>query len=224
MVPAAPAAWSNVSNPKKWAWDAVPTLPPFICADGKQTAVYATTTRVCADRHRLYVRFDCEDNDIWGNYTQRDEPIYDEEVVELFLAPSADAPTHYYEFEVSPNGVLFDAKISNATPNRADIIVQSEWDCEGIEWWAERCDAGNWWTAVLIIPWTAVAPLGSFPTVWRANFYRIERPRGQEPEYSCWSPTYTEPADFHKPQHFGYLHLEPSEMPSFRKDGISLLK
>jgi len=45
--------------------------------------------------------------------------------------------------------------------------------------------------AVLVITWTAVAPAGDPPRVWRANFFRIERPRSADPEFSCWSPTLT---------------------------------
>jgi hypothetical protein len=207
LVPPAPAVWLSLADPSNRFWVDVPALPPFICADGKGTAVYSTTTRLCADMQRLYVHFHCEDNDIWGHYTARDQPIYNEEVVELFLAPGADDPTHYYEFEVSPNGVLFDAEIINPTSNRADIQVKPEWNCTDIQWTAERCDKENWWTAVLIIPWSSIAPSDQLPTVWRANFYRIERPHGQPHEFSCWSPTHTDPADFHKPVYFGRLQL-----------------
>ena len=40
-------------------------------------------------------------------------------------------------------------------------------------------------------------------TVWRVNFYRIER--GDETEFTAWSPTYRDPADFHVPDCFGEL-------------------
>ena len=53
-----------------------------------------------------------------------------------------------------------------------------------------------------------IAPAGELPDTWRANLYRIERPRDAAPEYSCWSPTLTDPADFHKPARFGVLRLE----------------
>lgn len=207
QVPLAPAARVDLANLTSELWLDIPTLSSFIRANAKRTAVYPTTTRLCADSQKLYVYFHCQDNDIWGHYTERDQPIYDEEVVELFLAPGAADPVRYYEFEVSPNGVLFDAEIINPTSQRADIQVRPEWNCTGIQWAAERCDVENWWTAVLIIPWSAVAPPGQLPSIWRANFYRIERPRGQPPEFSCWSPTHTDPADFHKPAYFGRLQL-----------------
>jgi len=206
-VPVAPQHWCNTNDLFKLNWGIVPCLPPFRLAENGRVAKQQTHTRIYVDQSRLYVLFDCEDNDIWGTYTQRDQPIYEEEVVELFLAPGENDPTRYYEFEISPNGVLFDAEIINPQTKRAEIEVITAWDCPNIQW-ASTCDEGkNQWTAVLAIPWTAVAPPGHLPKVWRANFYRIERPHDAEPEFSCWSPTMTEPADFHRPSRFGKLLL-----------------
>lgn len=206
-VPRIPESWQTQADLSTWLWDEVPPLPPFTLADGSGPARQQTVTRVCYDDQALYVRFDCQDEDIWGTYTQRDEPLYDEEVVELFLAPGAEDPVSYYEIEVSPNGVLFDAQVYNPTSQRADMQVSLDWDCPGIRWEATRDDAARHWRATLVVPWSAVAPSGDLPIIWRANFYRIERPRSAEAEFSCWSPTLTQPADFHKPAYFGRLIL-----------------
>jgi len=203
----APAAWDTKADPAAWEWDEVAALPPFILADGSGPAQQQTTARVCYDSEALYVRFDCEDRDIWGSYTRRDDPIYDEEVVEVFLGPGEADPLRYYEFEVSPGGVLFDARIYNPTWQRPELEVDQGWNCPGIRWQARRDDAAHQWWALMVIPWVAIAPPGDLPTVWRANFYRIERPHDAGPEFSCWSPTMTEPADFHKPAYFGTLYV-----------------
>ncbi len=127
--------------------------------------------------------------------------------MELFIAPGEDDPPNYFEFEISPNGALFDARVHNPTSQRSDMVVDVTWNCAGIRWYAERRDdAGCWWAA-LAIPWQAVKPRGALPTVWRANLFRIDRPRSGRPEFSCWSPTETDPADFHKPAFFGLLVL-----------------
>ncbi len=207
-VPRAPADWEQQADPLARRWDIVPALPPFVLADGNRPAVQQTVARVCYDLRALHVCFDCTDRDIWGTYTRRDDPIYDEEVVEVFISPGAAAPTHYYEFEVSPNGVLFDAQVVNPTARRDGLVLDTSWDCPGIEWRASRDDAAQRWWAGLSIPWAAIAPPGALPAVWRANFYRIERPRDAQPEFSCWSPTLTDPADFHRPARFGVLELE----------------
>jgi hypothetical protein len=207
IVPKAPEVWDRDAPLDSWNWDDVSALTPFILADGSGPAKQQTDVRVCYDWQALYVRFDCDDRDIWGTYTQRDQPIYDQEVVEVFLAAGEADPVRYFEFEVSPNGVLLDAKIYNPTSQRADIELDLAWSCEGIRWQAERNDAANHWWAILSIPWAEVKPPGDLPARWRANFYRIERPRDAAPEFSCWSPTLTEPADYHKPARFGTLVL-----------------
>jgi len=176
-------------------------------ADGSGPAGQQTRARVCYDAQALYVHFDCDDRDIWGTCTQRNDPIYDEEVVEVFLGPGEADLVHYFEFEISPNGVLFDARIYNPTSERTELEWDESWNCPGIRWQAVRDDAANQWSAAIAIPWAGVAPPGDLPKVWRANFYRIERPRDAAPEFSCWSPTMTEPADFHKSAYFGVLEL-----------------
>jgi len=166
--------------------------------------------RLCWDEAALHVRFDCEDRDAWGTYRQRDDPIYEEEAVEVFLAPGEGDPARYFELEVSPLGVLFDARIHNPTSRRADMTTDTTWDCPGLRWAAGSGAVRQDWWVVLSIPWPSVAPPGELPRIWRANFYRIERPRDGEPEFSCWSPTFTRPADFHQPSRFGFLELGAS--------------
>ena len=54
------------------------------------------------------------------------------------------------------------------------------------------------------IPLAPMAPKG-IPSVWRANFYRIDR--DDPDEFSAWSPTFADPPDFHVPNRFGYLRM-----------------
>lgn len=207
VVPRVPATWDRASEPQHWPWDELAALPEFVLADGSAPAIWQTTVRLCYDDEALYISFECADPDIWGSYTDRDDPIYDEEVVEMFFAPGPATPTRYAELEISPNGVLFDALIDNPSGLRADLRVDPSWDplLRGHVW---RDDAVQRWGALLILPWEEIAPGVAPPKVWRANFYRVERPRAGTPEFSCWSPTLTDPADFHRPAYFGTLTLE----------------
>jgi hypothetical protein len=208
FLPPAPPAWSKALDLSQLDWDSLPVLSPFIRADGSREALQQTTLRLCYTKQILYARFDCLDRDIWGNYTRRDDPIYNEEAVEIFLAPTESDPIDYYEFEISPNGILFDARIHNPDgKNNARMIGDAAWDCPGIQWQAGRNDDQHRWWAVLSIPWGAVSPGFELPRTWRANFYRIERPHDAEAEYSCWSPVMTDVADFHRPARFGILHI-----------------
>ncbi len=207
VVPRVAENWNvNLAFPA-WNWNGATTLPPFILADGSGEAIQQTVTRVCYNQQALFVRFDCADRDIWGTGTKRDDPIYDEEVVEVFIGPGEATPVDYYEFEVSPNGVMLDLTVHNPDSSRATIKLDASWDCPDLQWFAERDDANQRWWAVMVLPWASIGAPGELPKRWRANFYQIERPRDSEPEYSCWSPTMTEPADYHKPGYFGLLEL-----------------
>lgn len=217
-------AWHVAAEPGAWAgldaaalaladWGGIRKLPPFLLSDGTGEAVQQTDVRLVASATRLCVRFDCEDQDIWATLKHRDDPLYEEEAVEVFLAPGEADPVHYFEFEVSPDGVLFDATIANPDSNRATMQGDAGWDCPGIRWCANRWDAENRWDAILEIPWAGLACCCPPPALWRANFFRIERPRAAEPEFSCWRPTCVTPPDFHQPACFGLLVL-PSARPA----------
>jgi hypothetical protein len=199
--------WLVPPLPEK-SWEEIPPLSPLVLAADGRPAQHATTVRVCADSETLRVRFDCVDLDAWGTLRRRDDPIYEEEAVEVFLAPGEEDPVSYAEFEVSPLGVLFDARIHNPGPSRAEMTADVAWDCPGVRWKVGTGEERQDWWAVLTIPWQSVAPdTSDIPRIWRANFYRIDRPRDGSPEFSCWSPTLTDPADFHQPARFGVLEL-----------------
>jgi hypothetical protein len=103
--------------------------------------------------------------------------------------------------------VLLDLTVHNPSGERGDMVTDFAWDCPGIRWAAGREDGANHWWAIFAIPWASIGAGEDLPRLWRANFYRIERPRDGEAEFSCWSPTLTDPADYHKPARFGYLEL-----------------
>src|SRR5258708_5896155 len=180
-APPAPANFSWALADFPWARAAV--LDPFVLADGSAAATQATSVRLAQDAHALYVRFECTDRDAWGTWRRRNDPIYLEEAVEVFLAPGMRDPRRYWELEVSPLGVLFAARIENPTGRRADLEADTSWECRGLEWQAGPAGSSQDWWAALAIPWTALAGQeGRPPRRWRANFYRIERPRGGTPE------------------------------------------
>lgn len=190
-------------------------LSPFLLADGSGVPRWPTGVELAWDDDGLQVSFACTDDDAWGTFTERDAPLWQQEAVELFLAEGAETPSRYFEFEVSPAGVLFDARVANPHGDRLGMTVDPTWDCPGISWRAEATGERANWRAELAIPWRGL-DLDRAPATLRANFYRIERPRSPRhpyplndiaPEFSCWSPTFTSPADFHRPARFGVLDL-----------------
>jgi len=184
----------------------VSTLSPFVRADGRAPARWQTRVELSWDDAHLHLHFHCCDDDAWGTFTERDAPLWQQEVVEVFLAAGEAVPQRYFEFEVSPAGTLFDARVDNPHGDRAGMTVDAGWNCPGLEWGAKATGEGADWRARLLIPWRGL-DLPAVPPTLRANFQRIERPRAGEAEFSCWSPTLTSPADFHRPGRFGFLDL-----------------
>jgi hypothetical protein len=194
-----------------WEWRNIPALPPLIKADGSGPARQQTKIKLCHDGRMLRVHFEVQDTSIWGTYLKRDDPIYEEEAVELFIAPGAEDPERYFEFEINPDGVLWDGKILNPGLAGEHMVVDYKWNCEGLHWKAERNDNRNVWHVWLGLPLRVLAGRETIPKTWRANLYRIDRPYLNKDdtmaEFSCWSPTLTKPATFHRPRRFGFLTL-----------------
>ena len=160
----------------------------------------ATAVRVGLRDGALLVRFDGRDRGVVATLTGRDDPLWKEDVFEVFLSPG-DSPSVYYEFEVNPLGALFDARIDSPDGRRDTMRVDVAWNCPGLSARVRRRDGR--WSAVLKIPLAPMDPRGS--RSWRANFYRVDR--GESDEYTAWSPTLADPPDFHRPARFGSLVL-----------------
>lgn len=163
----------------------------------------------------LYIYYDVFDNHIWGSYKENDDPIYNEEVVEIFVGEGKETPKIYFEFQFSPKGVKFDAKIANPTGNRTDsgFIVDIGWDCKHLEY-AQRVikdeeregyDRGRWITEVFI-PWQDLGFEVKTGDYLRANLFRIDGYPKQN-SFQSWVPTMEDPANFHVPDKFGLLEL-----------------
>jgi hypothetical protein len=211
-IPSPPAGWIADGDLAALPWQRLPAHP--LCRNRDGGALEQPTSfRICANAQRLFLRFDCADRDAWSTYREHDDPLYEEEAVELFLAPQAGDPTTYYEIEVSPRGVVFDARIHNPTGRRIDLVAEVAWHCQGMLVEVGRGGANDDWWAALAIPWTALGA-DPPPPLWRANFYRIERPRDGEAEFSAWSATRTDPPDFHQPAAFGVLVLDDRRQDS----------
>ncbi len=215
MTPEAVVPWVGRAGARggfdESSWAAVPAVALRRAQDGA-VPLQATAVRIAHDDEALLLRFDCSDRDIWATHVDRDAPLWEEEVVELFVAPGERDPSEYVEIEVNPIGAIFDARVTNPQGRRDSMRVDSDWNAGGLVAELSRPSPGSW-RVELAIPWRDLCD-GTPPRVWRANFFRIERPRDGDPEFSCWSPTLVDPPDFHKPASFGRLVLQaPGRRP-----------
>ncbi len=191
-------------------WQAAEVAQLVDCVTGNQPKL-STTFKMLYNDSYLYIGYEVEDNEIIANFTERDDPLYEEDVVELFLSPSGNLH-YYYEFNFSPNSVIFDAIVLNddgrENVGRGTLIPWKDWNCEGIKINSAKSANGNW-SLTAAIPFRALH-LASNKTpesgdIWRANICRIEYGDG-ETEYSTWSPTGL--VDFHTTERFGKLRFD----------------
>jgi cellulose/xylan binding protein with CBM9 domain len=165
-----------------------------------------TTIGVFADDTHLNVLFQADDDGIVATYLEHDAPLYEEDVVEIFVAPVY--PAHYFEIEVNPIGTTFDARIESPNGTRASMKVDTAWECADL-FAAVRKMPGRTDTIVRV-PFASIGvsrPAGS--SEWRANFFRIDRSKSHGDEFSAWSATFKNPPDFHVTSAFGRLRFDP---------------
>ena len=148
--------------------------------------------------------------------TQRDDDLFNECTVEIFMA----AGKGFYEIEVNPLNTV------------VDLLLSKSWGQNGrgyFDWSPQFAtavhiegtindpsDRDQYWSVEMALPWSIfasdmldVAGGRQLPPrpgdEWRCNFYRYEplRTGGVETdvEYSAWSPVGE--IDFHRPDRFG---------------------
>lgn len=167
-----------------------------------------TSVTLYYDDDYLSILFSGADDAICATWLEHDAPLYEEDVVEVFLSP--DSPTEYFEIEVNPLATLFDARVVSPDGERQTMRVDRGWTCEGLvaAVRVEKESSGVMTVETIVrIPFFALerSTPGEGET-WRANLFRIDRsPRGDE--FSAWQPTLRRPADFHVPAAFGTLRF-----------------
>ncbi len=180
---------------------------------------FATTFRALWMPDGLCVRFDAQDRSPWGTLTRRDAPLWEQEVVEVFLDPTCSGED-YAELEISPANVVCDLHIERLSPERR---MHLEWNFAHLRTVVHRWDGGDDWCAIAHMPFDDFATLSPrvaacLPVkdgdVWHFNAFRIKRPAGPAtPDegaiYAAWSvpdgPT------FHAPLAFRPMVFEPAD-------------
>jgi hypothetical protein len=187
------------ARPEDEWWAALPVLSLRQAVTGAAPQ-QTTSVKLAWDEAELRVLFEVHDTHVWATLTERDGPLYQEEVVEVFLDPVGDLES-YFEIEVNPLNAVLDLVLRK---NRSGYAQDFAWDCEGLRTAARRTAQG--WCAELAIPLRSlVAEAPQVGTRWRGNFCRIDRPPGVERELSAWSPT--QRGTFHTPERFGRIEF-----------------
>ncbi|MFH1855926.1 MAG: carbohydrate-binding family 9-like protein [Candidatus Omnitrophota bacterium] len=167
---------------------------------------FATKAQMCWDEKSLYVRFICEDPYIWATMTGQEQPLWEEEVVELFIDPEGNG-RNYIELEVNPLNNVLSLLIPNPD-EKGKWRENAKFRLKNLK--TSVINKKNTWITDIIVPFENFADKVRTPLkngdVWRLNLYRIERSVKEKPEeymLIAWSPTFKN--DFHIPQNFGKI-------------------
>ncbi len=183
----------------------------LVLADTGAAPRQPTQARLLWDDDYLYVAFSCKDNDIWGTTTERDQDIYNQEVVEVFI-DAASCGSAYVEIEVSPLNAVLDLFMLWRDDRQRGLW---DWDSAGLQtavvvggdpWHRGTCDRS--WTVEMAIPMSDFEMAPNLPPwpgdTWRVNLYRIDRGVDGD-EYTAWSPPRR--INYHTPSRFGVLQF-----------------
>lgn len=172
---------------------------------------YQTQFKILYSAKGVYCLFRSEDSLLTVTNKADNTPLYNEDVVEVFLKPDGGG-NDYFEYELSPWNFELPLMIQN---NGKDINTWLPYMYVGDRRVKHRVHIGEKntktnrfvWTAEIFIPYELVTTLKNVPpqkgSQWRANFYRIDYDRN--PVYSSWSLTRR---SYHDPEKFGTLVFE----------------
>lgn len=181
--------------------------------DGSQTKLQ-TEARILYDDKFIYFAFRAVDTNIWATMRRRDDHLWLEEVVEVFLQADPASP-NYIELEVNPLGTLLDIYLLD---KRKPLHYES-WNSEKLQWAVEvqgtvdGKDGDREWTCEIALPLEDVVTAPHVPPQpgdrWRLNLYRVD----SKPEMAelAWSPTLRD--DFHVLPRLGEIVFTDRRVP-----------
>ena len=187
------------------AWVKTPVMGALVQNRDGSPSPLTSEVKLLYDDKFLYFASRFVDDNIWSTYKKRDEHLWKEEVVEIFVQADP-AKKNYIELEVNPLGTMIDIYLLEF---RRPLHYES-WNSEKLQW-AVQVDGtvdgkpgDKEWTCEMALPHEDVATAPNIPPKpgdrWRVNVYRVE----QMPERAslAWSPT---GRDFHRIERFGEI-------------------
>jgi len=187
------------------SWHSARPTRDFVDARGFKTPAQRTFAKMLWDDDYLYVAFECQDKVVWSIKRARDDSLWYEEVVEVFIDADGDGK-NYIELEVNPLNTFLDIYLLwPIKPLRYESwnsdLAKTAVTVDGTVNRNDDTDRG--WKVELRFPFRDVATATHRPPrerdSWRLNMYRIDRKPA--PEFSAWSPTLGK--TFHNPRRFG---------------------
>lgn len=188
----------GILNEPEWA-QCQPARLEYQSHDSSAKPHLSTPVRALWSEQYLYLSYESPYSQLSVfSPTQSAERIglWDNDVVEAFIASDHEHPNRYTEYEWAPTGEQLDLDVE--LPVKKDFAWQS-----GAESAVIVDDTARVWRVEVRIPWSALG--GNGPRTgdaWRANFFRHDR---HDRAGLAFSPTLR--GTFHAPERFGWLEF-----------------
>lgn len=193
------------------AWNNAHVMEFVFPWDAQTGAKQKTKARLLWDDKNLYVGYEAEDIDIVAHHTERDDPTYMDDCVEIFINPNPKQQDFYYGLEMNARAVMYD--YFYAFPKFLMKRFQLDnWQLASFIRGTlnARGDNDEGWGLEVAIPWENFVELTGKTThpdtgaVWTANLNRWD---GVEPNrrLSQWSDSGLKTPNPHNPARFGEL-------------------
>jgi hypothetical protein len=180
-------------------WKAAPPSPAFTVAEAGPELPGSAVARLLWDDIHLYAFIEVQDSDVHSQYRVQDDPLWKEDVVELFIDADRNR-SGYVELQVNPRNAHFDAwfPVNRSKPHhfewtsgmKSAVVVRGTID--------DRGDNDQGWSAEIAIPLADVKGMDAAMKVsippqvgdrWRLNVIRVDKAKGAGGvAASSWSP------------------------------------
>ena len=215
-------------------WAMAKWTKSFVDIEGnlKPLPIHDTKAKMLYDENNFYFYFELKEPHIWATLKNRDDIIYQDDDIEIFIDPNGDSH-EYFEFEWNAYNTFWDLILLK--PYRVDrkpkvlfeynTKTKSAVHIQGTI--NDNSDIDDYWSIEIAIPWFAlnyrasanVAPANG--EQWRVNFSRVDwkmnliengyekqkNDKGKPlPENNwVWSPTGK--INMHMPEMWGYVQF-----------------
>jgi hypothetical protein len=167
-------------HPEQWANAQV--IKDFKIPKSHKPARSQTAAMMLWDDKNLYVQAVAADIDLRAKYKSRTDPLWEEDVVELFLKPYADK-SGYYELEVNPIGTVMALQIDSRSDKKS-LKERSAWETgiqsavQAVGTINDPSDNDQYYRVIMAIPWKNLAHIGNKPPTsgetWKFAFCRYD--------------------------------------------------
>lgn len=211
-------------------WQKLPSTGPWRYYNNQRQPKHRTEAKITWDDRYLYLAVNVQDFDMWSTFKKRDDPIYNQEVIEFFVDANRDKKD-YVEWQVSPAGVIFDTFFTSHRRPRP-VGLKKQYDAGALVKIQRQGTVNNYldrdkgWTFEARFPLKKLAYRQRTVNIppkdgdeWLVNFFRLELSRPvRRDDHQSWSPPFTQRSgDFHNLYRFGTLRFSTNTPGSVAK-------